>query len=191
MKVALIVVTAAVLFLGGQYLLTWFASRRRVRVGRTGGVATLRLARGRNVVLGLLALLPAILFAVLTYSASERGTAGTGLALAIPVTLAAFAASAYFFAAEFRKRVRVDDAGLERIGVFTRRRLAWSDVTKIAYNPWSHWFFVVGKDGTRIWVYESFEGVADFAEAALQHVPPQVLAAGLYVREELEDLAAA
>jgi hypothetical protein len=189
MKLALVVVVGLVAFVGGQFLLTWLASRRRVRVGRTGGVAVLRLARGRNVVLGLLALLPAALFAALTYAASERGASGIWIAIA--ATAAAFAGSAYFFAAEFRKRVRVDDFGLERIGVFTRRRLAWRDVTKIAYNPWSHWFYVVGKDGTKIWVYESFEGVADFAEAVLQHVPPQVIAASLYVREELEDLAAA
>lgn len=189
MRLALIILTGLVALVGGQFLLSWLASRRRVRVGRTGGVAVLRLARGRNVVLGALALVPAVLFAALTLSAVDRGVAG--LAVAVAATAAAFAVSGYFFVAEFRKRIRVDDAGIERVGVFTRHRLAWSDVTKIAYNPTSHWFFVVGKDGTRIWVYESFEGVADFAEAALQNVPAPVLAAGLYVREELEELAAA
>ena len=153
------------------------------------GVAVLRLARGRNVALGGLALIPAVLLATLVMAARDTGPAGRAFALV--TTAVAFAVSAYFFAAEFRKRVRIDDRGLERVGVFTRRRLAWSDVAKIAYNPMSRWFFLVGNDGTRIWVYESFEGVADFAEAALENVPPAVLAAGAYVREELEELAAA
>jgi hypothetical protein len=188
MRLALVVVTGILMLVGGQLLLSWFASRRRLRVGRVGGVAVLKLAPGRNVVLGALALIPAVLFAMLPLASNERGP---GLALAVATTLVALGVSAYFFAAEVRKRLRIDDFGIERIGVFTRRRLAWRDVEKIAYNPTSRWFFVVGKDGTRIWVYEAFEGVADFADAALQHVPPQVLAAGLYVREELEELAEA
>jgi hypothetical protein len=188
MRLALIVLAGLVMLVGGQFLLSWFASRRRIRVGRVSGVAVLRLARGRNVVLGALALVPAVILALLVAASQDSG--GAGLALAIATTAAAFGVSAYFFAAEVRKRLRIDDFGLERVGVFTRRRVAWRDVEKIGYNPTSRWFFLVAKDGTRIWVYEAFEGVADFAEAALRHVRPEVLAAGLYVREELEELAA-
>ena len=188
MRLLLIVVIALVLLVGVQFLLTWLASRRRVRVERVGGIAVMRLARGRNAVLGGLALGPAVVLAILPLAMHERG--GFGLAFASVIALAAFAVSGYFFVAEARKRLRVDDFGMERIGVFTRRRLAWRDVEKIAYNPTSRWFFVVGKDGTRMWVYESFEGVGDFAELALRGVPPAVLAAEPYAREELEELAA-
>jgi predicted permease len=188
MRLLLIVVIALVLLVGVQLLLTWLASRRRVRVGRIGGIAVLRLARGRNAVLGMLALGPAVMLGVLPLAMHERGA--FGLAFSSAIALAAFAVSGYFFVAEARKRIRIDDFGMERIGVFTRRRVAWRDVEKIAYNPTGRWFFVLGKDGTRVWVYESYEGVGDFAELALRSVPPAVLAAQPYVREELEDLAA-
>jgi len=188
MRTVLLGAAALVLFFGAQFLLTWLSSRRRIRVGRSGGVVVLRLARGRNVVLGALALPPALLFLSLPLAMRERGA--LGLALATAVILAMFGVSAYFFAAEAKKRVLVDDAGIEHIGVFTRRRLPWGDVQKIAYNPTSRWFFLLGRDGTRIWIYESFEGVGDFAEVALRKLPPAVLAGDPYVREELEDLAA-
>ncbi len=188
MRVVITIVVALALLLGAQVVLSWFASRRRVRVGRVGGVAVMRLARGRHAVLGALALVPALVLASLPLAMHERHT--LGLAFATLVAVAAFAVSGYFFVAEARKRVRIDDFGMERIGVFTRRRLAWRDVEKIAYNPTSHWFFVLGSDGTRIWIDESFEGVGDFAELALRSVAPAVLEAGRYVREELEELAA-
>jgi hypothetical protein len=119
----------------------------------------------------------------------ERGAGNVALAAA--AALAACAVSGYFFAGEVRKRIRVGEGGIERLGVFTRRRLAWGDVDKISYNPMGKSFFLVGRDGTRLWIYESFEGVGDFAELALRHLPPAVLAATPHVREELEDLAAA
>ncbi len=188
MRTFSIIVVALLLLVGVHLLLAWFDSRRRIRVGRVGGIAVLRLSRGRNAVLGALALVPALLFAALPFAMRASGVGG--LVLANFVTLAAFGVSGYFFAAEVRKRIRVDDAAIERIGVFTRRRLAWGDVEKIAYNPTSRWFFIVGRNGARIWIYEAFEGIGDFAEVALRNLPPAVLAAGLYVREELEDLAA-
>ncbi len=188
MRALLIVAVALLLLVGVHFLLSWLASRRRVRIGRAGGVAVLRQARGRNAVLGALALGPALLFAVLPFAMRESGPGGRILATA--TTLVALAVSGYFFAAEARKRVRVDEAAIDRIGVFTHRRLPWSDVAKIAYNPTSRWFFVVGRDGTRIWIYESFEGVGDFAELALSRLPPAVLAADASVREELAELAA-
>jgi hypothetical protein len=113
-----------------------------------------------------------------------------GIALAVAAALVAVAASGYFLAGEFRKHVRVGDADIERIGVFTRGRIAWGDVAKITYNPMSKSFFLVGRDGTRLWIYESFEGVADVAELALRNLPRGVLAAAPHVREELEELAA-
>ncbi len=182
-----IIVVALLLLVGVHFLLAWFDSRRRIRVGRVGGVAVLRLSRGRNAVLGALALVPALLFAALPFAMSGIGVGG--LILASSVTLAVFGVSAYFFAAEVRKHVRVDDVAIERVGVLTRRRIVWGDVEKIAYNPTSRWFFIIGRNGGRIWIYEAFEGIGDFAEAALRNLPPAVLAAGLYVRDELEELA--
>jgi hypothetical protein len=188
MKTALVIVIALGLLLGMGILLTWLGSRRRMRVARVGGVAVLRLARGRSAVLGALALLPALLFAALPFAMQEPRSASS-VAVAVAAALAAVAVSVYFFAGEFRKRIRVGDAEIERIGVFTRGRLAWGDVAKITYNPTSKSFFLVGRDGTRLWIYESFEGVADFAELALRNVPPGVLAATPYVRDELRELA--
>jgi hypothetical protein len=189
MRIALVIVVALVLLLGTHLLLGWLASRRKIRVPRQGGVAVLRMARGRNAVLGALSLPPAILLLVVPLAIPAPGAGG--LAFSVLVSAAAFAVSAYFFVAEAKKRLRVDDSAIERVGVFTRRRVRWSDVEKIAYNPTSRWFFLQGRDGTRVWVYEAFEGVGDFAELALRNLPPAVLAAGLYVREELEDLAEA
>jgi predicted permease len=183
MRNIIMIVVAIVLLLGVSILLTWLGSRRRLRVAQSGGVAVLRLAVGRNAVL-----LPALLFAAMPFAMRERGAAG--IALPTAAALVAVAVAAYFFVGEVRKRVRVGDAGIERIGVFTRRRLAWGDVEKIAYNPTSKSFFLVGSDGTRLWIYESFEGVGDFAEMALRNLPPTVLTAVPYVREELEELAA-
>lgn len=185
----LIGAAALVLLAGAQLVFGWLGSRRRLRVERSGGVAVLRLARGRHLVLGVLALPPALLFLALPLAMRERGAPGLGLAAAL--ALAALGVSAYFFAAEARKRMRVDEDGLERIGVLTRRRLAWADVEKIAHNPTSRWFVLLGRSGARIWISESFEGVGDFAEMALRKLPPAAFADDRYVREELEDLSAA
>lgn len=152
-------------------------------------MAVLRAARGRQLVLGVLALPPALLFLSLPLALRERGIAG--LVLAVAAALAAFLVSGYFFAAEAVKRLRVDGQGVERLGVLTRVSLAWADVERITYNPTSRWFVLLGRNGARIWVGESFEGVGDFAEAALRELPPAAFAKDPYVREELEELAAA
>jgi hypothetical protein len=188
MRNVLFIVAAVVLLLGITVLLQWLSSRRRVRVGRSGGVAVLRLATGRNAILGVLALLPGLMLAALPFAMRERAAAQ--VALAALAALLAFAFAAYFFASEFRARVRVGDGDIERVGVLGRRRLAWGDVQKITYNPTTKSFFLLGKDGTRLWIYESFEGIGDFAELALRNLPPALLAGEAYVREELEELAA-
>src|SRR6266542_1103318 len=123
MKALPVIVTAVVLLLGAHLLLTWLGSRRRMRVPRVGGVAVLRLARGRNVILGLIALIPALILAALPLA--MQGSGPLGLAFAAIVALAAFSVSVYFFAAEVRKRIRIDDTAIERVGVFTSRRLRW------------------------------------------------------------------
>jgi hypothetical protein len=187
MRNVLFIVAAVVFFLGVTVLFQWLSSRRRVRVGRPDGVAVLRLATGRNAILGLLALAPAAMLAALPFAMRER--AAGQVTLAAVAALVGLAFSAYFFASEFRMRVRVGDGDIERIGVLGRRRLAWGDVQKITYNPTTKSFFLAGKDGTRLWIYESFEGIGDFAELALRNLPPALLASSGYVREELEELA--
>jgi hypothetical protein len=83
----------------------------------------------------------------------------------------------------------VDDAAIERVGVATRRRIAWAEVTRIAYNPTSRWFFVTSAGG-RLWVAENLEGIGDLARIALARLPPAVLQASPHAREALEDIAA-
>ncbi len=185
-------VALTALMLWGRFLFRRPRSPRPLRVERAGGAAILRLPAGRNALLGGLALAPAALLGALAVAAARASSSGpAGLALTAALALAGLAVSGYFFAAEARQRVRVDDFAIERVGVFTRRRVPWTDVTRIASNPVNRWFFLTAKGGARLWVPEALVGIGDFAETALRRLPPGVLSASPEAREALEDLAAA
>jgi hypothetical protein len=178
---------------GGRYL--FFRAQRgkaAVHVPRTGGTLVLRRSRRIGVLLAVGALLPSLLFVAVTFRAWSEGRAGMGgLLFSGAVILLALAFSAHQFLAAFRSHLAVDERGLERVGVFTRRRVAWEELARVAYNPRNRWFFLTARDGTHLWVDETVDGAGDFAVLALARVPPEALAGDRVAREVLEDLAEA
>jgi hypothetical protein len=165
-------------------------ARHRFRVSRAGGPAVLRLPAGHHFLLGVLALLPGGLLAAMSLTANwAPGAERNGPILAFAVGVPAVIAAGFFFAQERRQRLLVDDAGLERVGVFRRRRIGWGDVVKVVYNPMNRWFLVSSAAG-RLWVPVGLDGIGDFAALALSRLPRPVLAASPDAAEELRDLAA-
>jgi hypothetical protein len=172
-------------------LLAWSGGRRRPRVGRRAGVVVLRMPRGHNVILAAIAFLPGAAFAALALGVtwapgSERG----GWILAATTGLLALVAGGYLLALEVRGRIRVDDFGIEKAGAFTRHRASWHDIARLDYNPVNRWFYLTTTGGRRLYVGEGLEGISDFAELALQRLPPTVLAQHPDAAEALRDLAA-
>jgi hypothetical protein len=165
--------------------------RRRLRVGRIGGVAEIRMPRGHWTVLGVLALLPGSAIAGLALASDWGPEASAGRWL--PVTffaLVSLAAGGYLFGLEARGRVRCSDTTIERHGVFTRLTAVWADVVKLSFNPVNHWFFLTLATGQRVYVTDGTDGLGDFAELALRHLPRPVLEASPEAVEALEYAAA-
>jgi hypothetical protein len=168
------------------------AGRGPRRAVRSNGVLVLRSPRNRFVWLGLMALLPTLLigFALaMPLLRAERVTAAGAAGVSL-VVLAGLVASGWLFASEWRSRIRADDTGLEQIGVATRRRVAWTQVAQLAYNPTGPWFFLTAADGNHLWLPENLEGMGDLAQLALARLPPAVLQANPHAREALEEIAA-
>lgn len=183
----------AVLMFGGNYLY-----RRRSRsapaprhVPPAGGTFTLRPPRKNAVLLGISALFPAVLVGMLTIRAWDAGRTGVlGVLVGIVVTTVVLAFAAYQFASASRSSLLVNDAGIERVGVFQRRLVSWDSISKIAFNPSQHWFFLTVTDGSHLWVPADIAGMGDFAVTALRRLPPTVLrSADPMVREVLDELS--
>jgi hypothetical protein len=176
------------LMLGWRFLLQPPAGIRS-RVPRQGGMAVLRPPRGQNVMLAGLALAPTLIvlsFLLQVKRFTEEDQSGLALAMALMAVGGALALS--MFAAEFRQELRVDLEHLESVFILTTQKFRWSEVERIRWNPASRWFFLVAA-GAWLWVPVDFEGIGDFAEAALAALPPTVLGASLETRRELEQLA--
>jgi hypothetical protein len=169
------------------------ARRGRPHVERADGAVVLRSPRGRYLSLGAMAHMATILLgsALSMPLASADAVTPAGVAAVGAVVLAGLVGSAWLFASEWRARLRADDAGLERIGVVRRRRVAWADVTRIKYNPNGPWFFLTVADGSHLWLPDSLEGIGDLAQRALARLPPAVLQANPHAREALSELASA
>jgi hypothetical protein len=182
-------VLGLLLMLGG-----WLVHPKAPRVyrgGRRDGAAILRPPRGRNSIFGAMALVPGLLVLGLEVVAWRDDRLGWGgAALAGLLVLGSALVSAYFFAAEFRQEVRVDDAAVERVGPARSRRLAWPEVARLAYNGVNRWFVLTAADGSRMWVPEDLAGIGDFADAALARLRPEVLRADRNAQEALEQIAA-
>jgi Bacterial PH domain len=162
-----------------------------LRGGREGSVVVLRPPRGRYTVLGAMALGPSLLVVVVAAAAARREAIGpAGVALVALVAAAGFAVSAYLLLAERKMRVRVDAAGVERVDPFRRSRIGWGDVERLTYNGVSRWFYLSGAGGARLWIPENMAGIGDFAEAALEHVPGEVVRADGATHEALQQIAA-
>jgi hypothetical protein len=170
--------------------LAWSGTRRRIRVERVNGVAELRMPRGHWSILGVLAFLPGAAITGLTMAVAwapgnEYGRWIFGIFFAV----AGLSASGYLFGLEIYGRLLFSDSAIERVGVFTRLTARWSDVAKITFNPMNNWFFMTLATGQRIYVTEGSNGLGDFAELALAHLPRAVLEASPEAVEALEDAA--
>ena len=171
-------------------LLAWSGTRRRPRVQRIDGVAELRMPRGHWTVLGVLALLPGASITGLALAVDWAPGAETGRwVLAVFFAVGGLAASGYFFGLEARGRLLFSETTIEKYGVFSRLTARWTDVTKLTFNPMNNWFFLTLASGQRIYVTEGTNGLGDFAELALRHLPRPVLEASGEAVEALEDAA--
>jgi hypothetical protein len=162
----------------------------RLRGARDGSAVVLRPPPWRYAILGAMAIGPTILFIAVAATAARRSGIGAGgIALVTAIVLFGLAVTAYFLLAEKDMRVRVDEGGVERIDPLRRRRMAWPEVERIAYNVTSRWFFLTGPGGTRLWVPENMAGIGDFAEAALARLRPEVLRSNEAAQEALQQIA--
>ncbi len=163
----------------------------RLRGPREGAVVVLRPPRYRNLLLAALAIGPTLLVAAIALAEARKVGIGTGGVVVVSLAVAAgLLVVAYFVAAELRTQVRVDARGVVRVDPFRQRGIGWEDVERIAYNGVSRWFFLVGKDGTRLWVPENWAGIGDLAEEALARIRPAVIDADSATKEALEQLVA-
>ncbi|HET9552716.1 MAG TPA: PH domain-containing protein [Anaeromyxobacteraceae bacterium] len=182
---------AVLLLVAIPVLLAWSASRRRLRVARVDGAAVLRMPRGHNAILATIAILPCAAIAVVAlFVAWAPGAESSGWILAGFMGLLGLASGGYLLALEARGCIRVDEAAIEKVGAFTRRRSAWADVAKVTFNPVNNWFFLTLPGGARLYVVEGLDGIADFADLALRHLPAAVLKASPEAEEALRELAA-
>jgi hypothetical protein len=183
-------IAIAVIMIAIPVTLAWSGTRRRLRVKRIDGVAELRMPSGHWTILGVLAFLPGAAITGLAVSVDWAPGAETGKwVLATFFGVAALAASGYLFGLEVRGRLRFSETAIEKHGVFKRVRAGWSDVVKITFNPMNNWFFLTLASGQRIYVTEGTNGLGDFGELALQHLPKAVLEASPEAVEALEDAA--
>lgn len=186
------VVVLAVLMLGGNHLLR--AGRRSAtpdHAPRTGGPLVIRPPRRNAILFGITVLFPAALLGALTFRSWSLGRAGAwGVLAGVVATGLVLAFAAYQFLYALRARLVVHDTGIERIGVTRRRLIGWGSVSKIAFNPAQHWFFVTLADGSHLWLPADVTGSPEFALLARRRLPPAVLQADPMVREVLDELAA-
>lgn len=191
MKIAIGFGVLVVIMLAIPLLLAWSSSRRKPRVGRTDGQVVLRMPRGHNLVLAALAFLPFALLSGMSFLVTwQPGSESGGVVLGVVMALAGLAGGGYFLLQELRGCIRLDDAGLTRVGAFGTRRVAWGEVSRIDFNHVNHWFYMTVQGGGRVYVVEGLDGMRDFAEVALACLPPAALASSPLALEALQELAA-
>lgn len=187
------VVALVALFLvmaGGRWLLRRRPAPAQVHVPVTSGALVMRPQRRIGIMLGIGALLPALVLAAFEARAWGAGRAGTaGLVFGAVVTLGLLAGSAHQFASAFRARVVVHDTGIERVGVLKRRSVGWGAIARVGYNARQRWFFLTLSDGSHLWISEDLRGIGEFAAIALRRLPEAALRADPVGREALEDVA--
>ncbi len=189
-KIVIGFVAVGLIMLAIPIALAWSGTRRRIRVGRVDGVAELRMPRGHWAILGVLAFLPGAAITGLAVASEWAPGAQLGRwILAALFGLASLLATGYLLGLEVRGRLRFGDATIEKVGVLGRLSARWTDVVKLTFNPSNNWFFLTLASGRRIYVTEGNDGLGDFAELALRHLPRPVLEASRDAVEALEDAA--
>jgi hypothetical protein len=163
----------------------------RPHVPMSGGVLVMRVPKRNGILLGVCALFPAaVLAAVATRALDSRSGGRLGAVATVLATAAALAVALHQFVSAFRSRFVVDEFGLSRVGVLTRRRIRWGEVARVAFNPVNRWFFLTTADGTHLWIPIDANGIGDFAGVALARLPPSSLSSDALARDALQDLAA-
>ena len=176
--------------MGVPALLAWVSSRRRLRVGRRGGSLVLRMPRGYFATLAAVLFLPCAAFAGISLGATWKpGEESSGWILAAIIGSLGVVGGGWLAAMEARFRLRLDDFTIERRGAFRTRTYPWREVAKITLNPVNAWFFLTLASGQRIYIMEGLDGIAEFAELALQRIPKPVLDASPDAVEGLRELA--
>jgi hypothetical protein len=167
------------------------STRRRLHALPAAGVLVLRPPRGIGLLVSLTTLLPAVLFGAVGARAWAIGRAGPlGVVPAVCAAVVTLAVSLHQLALALRQRLLVDDWGIERVGVATRRYVRWAEVARVAYNPFHHWFFVTTSGRAHLWVPEELSGIGEFAARALKRLPAAALREDPDARQVLELLAA-
>jgi hypothetical protein len=176
-------------FLLGNAILARPRPRAPGRPG-TGGPSELRARPGRYANLACLALSPTLFVVYVVARIGYRREEWFGLGLTAALVTVGVAATAWCLAAEYRERFRVDDTGIEWVGVLARRRVAWESVAGLAYNARHNWFFLTAANGTHLWLWDDLLGISDFAALALARLPARVLEADPGTRTALQECAA-
>lgn len=192
MKTSILALLAlGLVLLAGTRLFRRVRTPARAHVPLRGGVLVMRVPRRQAILLGVCALFPAGVLAAIAARALTSGSGGSpGLVATIAAALAALAVAVHQFVAAFRSRFVVDEFGLSREGVLSRRRVRWGEVAKVAYNPVNRWFFITTASGAHLWIPVDTDGIADFAAVALSRLPASSLATDAHARDVLEELAA-
>lgn len=192
LKIAIGFGALVVVMLAIPLALAWSSSHRKPRVARTGDVVVLRMPRGHNLVMAALAFLPFAAIATMSFLVTwQPGSETSGIVLGLVMSVAALVGGGYFLLQELRGCIKLDGAGLTRVGSLGTRRVAWGEVARIDFNHVNHWFYLTLAGGGRVYVVEGLDGMADFAEVALAHLPPAALRSSPLAQEALEELAAA
>jgi hypothetical protein len=99
-------------------------------------------------------------------------TLGTGAMAALLFLLGILALWLGLMAVGFSRRVRVDERGISRLGLFGSRRIDWADVTELtiggspgfAERVMGTKLFVEGRDGTLVTFTNRLNGVGELVE---------------------------
>jgi hypothetical protein len=189
-RIALPLLAGVALLIAIPILLAWSGSRRRLRVPAEGGVHVLRMPRGHWGILAVIAFLPFAAISTLAFlSTWSPGNEGSRWILGGLMAALALAGGGALLSLELRGALRLDAQGIEQVGPLLRRRVAWTDVTKVTFNPVSNWFFLSATGRRPVYFAEGLDGIATFAEVALVRLPPAVLAANHDAAEALREVA--
>ncbi len=178
------------LMLAIPFLLARSGARRKLRVGQAGGAVVLRMPRGHNLVLAVLASLPFAVFSAMAFLVEwQPGARVGGVVLGVLMALLAVAGGGWFVLQETRGCVRLDDEGVTRVGPLGARHAAWGEVARIDFNHVNSWFFLTLQGGGKIYVVDGMDGICDFADVVLSHLPPALLRASPDATEALRELS--
>jgi Ca2+/Na+ antiporter len=125
---------------------------------------------------GVLVVAYALFMALLVYRAGHLTASAVVMALLV---LPVFG---YFFFL-LRKRVVIDDEGIEVFGLTGRKKIKWNEVSSVSFVPGRKAFlFVEGKGGKLAVIDDSFENFPEIVEEVRRRLPKE------YFPENFEQL---